>query len=541
MSSHSIRHVDDSSQVVVHDVALDAQERRRRALAEIDNAKFGWFHIRACIVSGIGFFTDAYDLFIINLVVQMLGYVYFADNKNVVPSSIDLGLKVSASIGTFIGQIFFGYLADRLGRKKMYGIELMMIVVFTITSAFAANAVRGITATTMIMIWRFLLGIGVGGDYPLSAVITSEFATTKRRGAMIAAVFAMQGFGILSAAIVSTVTVVAFQNAINEDVMAFDYVWRICVGVGAIPGLVAIYFRLTIPETPRYTMDINKDLSKATKDIGNVLNLDAKAHGADAVAAAQAAEHHAQAVPKASWSDFRRHFSQWPNLKVLVGTSMTWFALDVAFYGTGLNNAIILTAMGYVDKSSPYRDLYTASVGNIIIAMLGTVPGYWVTVFTVDRMGRKTIQLMGFTVLTVLFLIMGIGFNAIRDYSIVLFTVIFTLTQFFQNWGPNSTTFIVPGEVFPTRYRSTAHGISAAMGKLGAIVAQVGFSQLKDIGGKGEFVPELIIIFAVFMFIGLLFTFFIPETAGKTLEELSGEDDYAARRTGADDAVMQEV
>jgi len=503
----------------------DALDRRRKALAEIDNAKFGWFHVRACIVSGIGFFTDAYDLFSINLVVQMLGYVYFADNKNHVPANIDLGLKVSAAIGTFIGQIFFGYLADRLGRKKMYGIELLMIIVFTITSAFAADAVRGITATTMIIIWRFLLGIGVGGDYPLSAVITSEFATTKRRGAMIAAVFAMQGFGILAAAIVATITLVAFEDAIYADVMNLDYVWRICIGVGAVPGIIALYFRLTIPETPRYTMDINNDLTKATKDIGNVLGKDADVHARDVAAAAQVHQEHANAAPKASWADFCRHFGMWPNLKVLIGTSMSWFALDVAFYGLGLNNAIVLTSMGFVDKSTPYTDLYTAAVGNIIIAVLGTVPGYWVTVFTVDRLGRKWIQIMGFIMLTILFLIMGIGFNAIRDFSSVLFIALFTLAQFFMNFGPNATTFIVPGEVFPTRYRSTAHGLSAAMGKLGAIVAQVGFSQLRNIGGRDEFVPELIIIFAAWMFLGLLFTFMIPETAGKTLEELSGEDE----------------
>jgi PHS family inorganic phosphate transporter-like MFS transporter len=526
MSSHSLRLEEPSSSNNPHyDYIAEARERRRRALAEIDNAKFGWFHIRACLVAGVGFFTDAYDLFIINLAAQMIGYVYFADQDNRVPSDIDLGLKVSAAVGTLIGQVVFGWLADVLGRKRMYGFELMMIVLFTITSAFAADTERGMTATTMIMIWRFLLGVGVGGDYPLSAIITSEYATTKRRGAMIAAVFAMQGFGILAASIVSTVTVVAFRSLIEEDQLYFDYVWRICVGLGAIPGLVAIYFRLTIPETPRYTMDIDMDLTKATKDIGKVLGKDDEENARDVAAAAAAAEFHAKAAAKASFADFRRYFSKWPNLKILLGTSMSWFALDVAFYGTGLNNAIILNAMGFVDKDTPYRDLYTASIGNIIIAMLGTVPGYWVTVFTVDRMGRKRLQLMSFAILTALFLVMGIGFNAIKDTSIVLFTAIFTLTQFFQNWGPNSTTFIVPGEVFPTRYRSTGHGISAAMGKLGAIVAQVGFSQMRDIGGKDEFIPELIIIFAAFMFIGFLFTFFIPETAGKTLEELAGEDD----------------
>ncbi|KAG0042631.1 Inorganic phosphate transporter pho84, partial [Gryganskiella cystojenkinii] len=103
-----------------HNTKLDANqlnERRREALAKIDNAEFGWFHIRACLVAGVGFFTDAYDLFAINLVTPMLGMIYFG---GALPADLDLGIKVSASVGTFLGQIGFGYLADRLGRKRMY-------------------------------------------------------------------------------------------------------------------------------------------------------------------------------------------------------------------------------------------------------------------------------------------------------------------------------------------------------------------------------------------------------------------------------------
>lgn len=71
------------------------------------------------------------------------------------------------------------------------------------------------------------------------------------------------------------------------------------------------------------------------------------------------------------------------------------------------------------------------------------------------------------------------------------FVFLYCLANFFQNFGPNTTTFVIPGEVFPTRYRSTAHGISAASGKLGAIVAQVGFARMKDIGGTNMFVKHM--------------------------------------------------
>jgi PHS family inorganic phosphate transporter-like MFS transporter len=97
------------------------------------------------------------------------------------------------------------------------------------------------------------------------------------------------------------------------------------------------------------------------------------------------------------------------------------------------------------------------------------------------------------------------------------------MANFFQNFGPNTTTFIIPGEVFPTRYRSTAHGICAASGKLGAIIAQVGFSRLINIGGKGKFLPHILEIFALFMLTGVFSTLLLPETKNRSLEELSDE------------------
>jgi len=136
---------------------------------------------------------------------------------------------------------------------------------------------------------------------------------------------------------------------------------------------------------------------------------------------------------------------------------------------------------------------------------------------------------MGFTLLTIIFCCMGFGYDVLTTKSAgtkKAFVFLYCLANFFQNFGPNVTTFVIPGEAFPTRYRSTAHGISAATGKLGAIVAQVGFARLKDIHGKpgsSAFVGHILEIFAFFMLTGIFSTLLLPETKRRSLEDLSQE------------------
>ncbi|ORX89288.1 phosphate:H+ symporter [Basidiobolus meristosporus CBS 931.73] len=492
-------------------------------LTNLSQSKLTKWHLRAIIVAGVGFFTDAYDIFIINLAVPMMGYVYYQDNNNKVPSQYEGPLKGATAFGTLIGQLLFGYLSDKLGRKKMYGSELIIIIFATLCCALAGSWARGLNALAILGFWRFILGIGIGGDYPVSAVITSEFASTNRRGMMIAAVFASQGIGILVAAIFTVIVLAIFQGAIRADTGNLDYVWRLMLGFGCVPAIFTVYFRLTMPESPRYTAEVKGDLEQAAKDLEEVYGQQSKEQ--------IESEKHTPEQPVSSHHEshitFTQHFGQWKNLKVLLGTSLSWFFLDIAFYGLSLNQSYILQAIGYSSSGlAPYDALWTSAIGNLIISLMGTVPGYWFTVFLIERMGRIRIQLMGFALLTIIFVILSAGFYKIRDTAVALFIALFTLAQFFFNFGPNTTTFVLPSEVFPTRFRSTAHGISAASGKLGAIIATFGFNELVEIGGKDgdhAFLPQTLGIFAGIMFLGFLTTFWIPETKGKSLEEISGE------------------
>ncbi|KXN88480.1 Inorganic phosphate transporter PHO84 [Leucoagaricus sp. SymC.cos] len=504
---------------------LDLDRSRRAALAEVDNAKFSWFHAKVCIVAGVGFFTDAYDIFAINIASVMLGYVYGVNGK--LNTNQDLGVKVATPVGTLVGQLLFGWLADIVGRKRMYGVELLIMIIATFAQALSGQA-PSVNIIGALVVWRFIMGVGIGGDYPLSAVISSEFASTRIRGRMMTAVFASQGWGNFTAALVAFIITAAYKDAIlasttTVHVANIDPMWRLLIGLGCVPGVLALYFRLTIPETPRFTMDIERNVQQASSDI-------------KAVIAGQRGERDEDAAilradaPRANWHDFASHFSQWKNFKILFGAAYSWFALDIAFYGLGLNSSIILEAIGFAKVGPGTRGLYdnlsNICIGNLILSAAGLIPGYWVSFLFIDSWGRRPIQLMGFILLTILFIIMGFGFDKLNATASArkAFVFLYCLADFFQNFGPNSTTFVIPGEVFPTRYRSTGHGISAASGKLGAIVAQVGFARLKDIGGTNKFVKHILEIFALFMLTGIFSTLLLPETKGRTLEELSNED-----------------
>ena len=252
----------------------------------------------------------------------------------------------------------------------------------------------------------------------------------------------------LAASLVSFIITAAYKDTILSSpsitqLHGVDAVWRLLIGFGCVPATVALYFRLTIPETPRFTMDIERNVDQASADIENVVSGGEKELDEDA---------HIQRiqVPKASLADFRNHFGKLENFKLLFGTSYSWFALDVhlilllffvrsspspqiAFYGLGLNSAIILQTIGFGGpfSSNPvtavYENLRAIAIGNLILSAAGLIPGYYASFLLIDVWGRKPIQLMGFTVLTVLFIIMGM-------HPLIYLSLHFYLMCLFRLW-----------------------------------------------------------------------------------------------------------
>ncbi|XP_047336553.1 low affinity inorganic phosphate transporter 1-like [Impatiens glandulifera] len=524
-----------------------------QVLNALDLAKTQLYHFTAIVIAGMGFFTDAYDLFCISLVTKLLGRLYYHHENDqkpgTLPPNVSAAVNGVAFCGTLAGQLFFGWLGDKMGRKRVYGLTLMLMVVCSIASGLSfGHSAKGVMTT--LCFFRFWLGFGIGGDYPLSATIMSEYANKKTRGAFIAAVFAMQGFGILAGGAVACIVSAAFKGAFpapsyldNPEasvVPQADYVWRIILVFGAIPAAVTYYWRMKMPETARYTALVAKNAKQAAADMSKVLNVELVEDPEKMLRLTRES--------KNSFGLFSREFLRRHGLHLL-GTSTTWFLLDIAFYSQNLFQKDIFSAIGWIPDArtmNAIEEVFHIAKAQTLIALCSTVPGYWFTVALIDRIGRFAIQLMGFFFMTVFMFALAIPYKhwTHKDNHIG-FVVMYSLTFFFANFGPNATTFVVPAEIFPARLRSTCHGISAASGKAGAIIGAFGFlyaAQNQDPNQTDKGYPpgigvkNALLILGGVNLLGFLFTFLVPETKGKSLEEVAqeneGEDDENETNVG---------
>uniref|UniRef100_A0A7C8ZCM5 Major facilitator superfamily (MFS) profile domain-containing protein n=1 Tax=Opuntia streptacantha TaxID=393608 RepID=A0A7C8ZCM5_OPUST len=486
-------------------------QEQLKVLNALDVAKTQWYHFTAIVIAGMGFFTDAYDLFSISLVTKLLGRLYYtvpnSSKPGTLPPNVSAAVNGVAFCGTLTGQLFFGWLGDKMGRKRVYGMTLMTMVLCSIASGLSfGHEPKAVMAT--LCFFRFWLGFGIGGDYPLSATIMSEYSNKKTRGAFIAAYE---------------------DNASASLVPQADYVWRIILMFGAIPATLTYYWRMKMPETARYTALVAQNTKQAASDMSKVLQVEIEEEQ-------QKAEEISSRKRRNQYGLFSKQFLKRHGLHLL-GTTTTWFLLDIAFYSNNLFQKDIFSAVGWLPAAktmSALEEVYMVARAQTLVSLCGTVPGYWFTVLFIDLMGRFAIQLMGFFMMTVFMFALAIPYHHwTTPGNHIGFVVMYGLTFFFANFGPNATTFVVPAEIFPARLRSTCHGISAAAGKAGAIVGAFGFlylAQSKDPAKTdagyppGIGVRNALIILGAICGLGFFFTFLVPEAKGKSLEEMSGEN-----------------
>ena len=199
----------------------------------LDDSKISRFQLKIMFVSGMGFFTDAYDLFVIGIVVALIETQWKLSTHQV------SWLNSATLLASAFGAVIFGRVAYILGRKRIYGYEVLILAFGAIASAFSPNY-------TFLLVSRIVLGIGIGGDYPVSATIMSEYSSKSTRGKMVGLVFSMQAAGLVVGPLLASILL---ASGLSDNL-----VWRLLLGFGAIPGLAVYYLRRQIHETPRFAM-----------------------------------------------------------------------------------------------------------------------------------------------------------------------------------------------------------------------------------------------------------------------------------------------
>ncbi|BFZ61366.1 hypothetical protein YB2330_002431 [Saitoella coloradoensis] len=503
-----------------------------------------WPEVKLLSVAGTGFFLDAYDLFIINLVQPIFQYEYWQGTSY--PAGLRGLVSAGANIGNIFGQLSFGFLGDMFGRKYVYGKELIICMIGTILVISLPNSIPGGGKKMIwIFVFRVIMGIGIGGDYPMSAAVTSERANLKRRGQMLAWIFSFQGWGNLAGSIVTIIVLACFEPALQDrgEYNQLDAVWRIQFGVALVPSFLTIYQRLTMPESKKFTenqclsssetssIDYQKLPVPEKMNAGVAANVDGDLQQDGSLpreaGTGQAIGGTVDLAPpptsRAKWNVFFTYFSEWRHAKILIGTTVTWFLLDIAFYGVNLNQSVILAEIGFNTGNNEWQKLMRNAIGNLIISAAGYVPGYWFTIAFIEILGRRWIQVQGFLLCALFFAILAGTWNSLSTGGHV---ALFALAQFFFNFGANATTFIIPAEVFPSRVKGFAHGLSAACGKVGAVFAALVFNYLQGKIG----IPKILWIFFACMVLGAAFTFLIPETKERDADLVDYEEVMEARR-----------
>lgn len=224
--------------------------------------------------------------------------------------------------------------------------------------------------------------------------------------------------------------------------------WRLILGAGALPGFMLLA-RAILQSTSR----------RGTAD--------------------------ARPAPSTERVSLREALKRPGYVGKLIGCAGGWFLLDVVFFGNTLFAPTVLKSVFHVQKGlTPIKGdaLRDNLPMQLLILALLALPGYYVAAFSLDRLGCKVIQLQGFFFLALFYFFLS-SFELKMENSGVYLLLIYGLTYFFNNFGPNSTTFILPSETFPADVRSTLNGFCAASGKLGAALGTTAIKPLAEAEG----------------------------------------------------------
>ncbi|MGE3986894.1 MFS transporter [Pseudorhodoplanes sp.] len=451
----------------------------------LDHAPMGPRQYAIWLLASGGTLLDGFSIFSLGVAMPLL------------TSRFDLGplmvglIGSALVLGAAIGAAFGGAAADRFGRKPLLIIDMAILATGAVFSGAAENALA-------VLFGQFLIGVGIGIDFPVSASYVSETMPKRARSRMMVATIALQSVGMLMAAAIALPLLQLHGSAID---------WRFIVGATGAGAFAFMLARMWLPESPRWLLEHGHP--------------DKAAHVVTGLA--RVAIDRPMSAPPSAERGMSVLFSRPYRVRTAL-VSVPWFLMDIATYGVGLFTPVILAALHLGAKAhDPVAADFAAAQGSATIDLF-LLFGFLIGLWAVPRFGRLHMQVVGFAGMTLgmLILLAAVLSSGSASPHIALIFLGFVLFNLAMNAGPNATTFTLAPELFPTAVRASASGFAAAAAKTGATLGIFLLPQVKEFWG----VAGVLFLMAIVSTLGAAITLIlgkiirdIPE--GRGLEEVS--------------------
>lgn len=439
---------------------------------------------------------DGFDFFIIGVALPFIQRDFGLDSAAVG------AVAVAAVAGALVGSLTLGPLTDRIGRQRMLVIDIAIFILATAGTTFAWNAAS-------LILFRFLVGVGIGADYPISVAYVAENMPSRLRGRLVIGAFTFQAVGALLGAITGLAVIHWFQAIDPEIITTVHFAWRWMLGVGLGMAIVVGGLRFSfLLESPRYHI-ARGEYDEASKAASILL------------------ETPIVITPETDPSErepqlpYRALFAA-PYRRNTLFASVPWFLQDIATYGIGIFTPAILGALAFAHQDDFIAKEMASAQGAAVVDVF-LILGFLIAVWLIDRVGRIRLQILGFLGMAVGLLILAASNTATTGSSLNLILVFigFFVFNLMMNAGPNSTTFLLSGEVFPTSIRASGAGFAAAFAKAGAVVGTFGIPIAQKTLGVVPLLGGLAVLCVLAAIITHLFRI---ETTGRSLESVGREE-----------------
>lgn len=440
------------------------------------------------------------------LVVFMTGVTLPLMSREFGMDAFQHGLVGAASLaGILFGALLLGGLADQFGRKLMFVAEMVIFIIF-----LALLAVSPSFGWTVVFL--FGIGIALGCDYPTAHLVISESIPSVARGRLVLSAFGFQAVGAL------TGTLLGYLVLSNIEAVS---AWRLMYAAAILPAVAVAVARLFVPESASWLLahgrveeaqQAAQRLLARSPQYPKSIALSHRHHGHAGGAA------HDQGHDRTPAALFRTPH----NRRATVLAAVPWFLQDLSTYGIGIFTPTILAAaFGHqADVGRNLSDLVSAdllaSEGAALIDLLLLV-GIGAAVALSDRIGRIPLQIAGFVGCAAGLLVAALSTYYSGDRAVTMVVIGFMLFNFMTNLGPNAQTYLIAGEVFPTRIRGMGAGFAAAFAKIGAVLTAFLFPiLLADLGTR-----TLLFMLIAASLLGAVVTWhYRIETRGRSLDDI---------------------